>query len=243
MHAGVYGYGKNTGSGPAYGGIFETSGEGSGDHYGGSFKATGGGIVYGVRAEGIGALAYGIYATSSGGPAGKAGYFAGSVQVTGMLSKGGGSFQIDHPLDPANKYLYHSFVESPDMKNIYDGVVLLDDKGEAWVDLPNYFDALNKDFRYQVTCVGAFAPVFVADEIEWNRFRIAGGTPGLKVCWQVTGTRKDAFANANRIVVETEKELENRGKYLHPLEFGLSESAGIDWQRNQEVQSTQAHAK
>src|SRR5262245_8440898 len=46
---------------------------------------------------------------------GLAGYFAGSVQITGNLAKGGGSFKIDHPLDPENKYLYHSFIESPDM--------------------------------------------------------------------------------------------------------------------------------
>ena len=52
---------------------------------------------------------------------------AGNVDVIGTLSKGGGSFKIDHPLDPANKYLYHSFVESPDMKNMYDGNVTTDD--------------------------------------------------------------------------------------------------------------------
>jgi hypothetical protein len=44
-------------------------------------------------------------------------------------------FRIDHPLDPANKYLNHSAVESPDMKNIYDGVVTLDADGEAVVEL------------------------------------------------------------------------------------------------------------
>ena len=52
----------------------------------------------------------------------------GKVKITGNLEKAGGSFKIDHPLDPANKYLYHSFVESPDMKNVYDGVVVLDER-------------------------------------------------------------------------------------------------------------------
>jgi hypothetical protein len=38
----------------------------------------------------------------------------GNLTVNGTLAKGSGSFVIDHPLDPANKYLYHSFVESPE---------------------------------------------------------------------------------------------------------------------------------
>jgi hypothetical protein len=69
----------------------------------------------------------------------------GNVTITGTLQKAGGSFKIDHPLDPANKYLSHSFVESPDMKNVYDGVVTLDDIGEAEIELPDWFGALNKD--------------------------------------------------------------------------------------------------
>jgi len=84
-----------------------------------------------------------------------AGDFQGNVRISGHLSKSSGGFKIDHPLDPANKYLYHSFVESPDMKNVYDGVVALDDKGEAVIDLPNWFGALNKDFRYQLTAIRA----------------------------------------------------------------------------------------
>jgi hypothetical protein len=109
-----------------------------------------------------------------------AGRFVGAVEVTGNLSKGGGSFKIDHPLDPANKYLHHSFVESPDMMNIYNAVVTLNAQGEAVVTMPDYFEALNLDFRYQLTCIGGFAPVYVAEEIASNQFKIAGGKPGLK---------------------------------------------------------------
>jgi hypothetical protein len=163
-----------------------------------------------------------------------AGYFAGHVTVTGTMSKGGGSFKIDHPLDPANKYLYHSFVESPDMKNIYDGVAVLNNRGEAWVVLPDWFQALNRDFRYQLTCIGGFAPVFVAREISGNRFQIAGGEPGMKISWQVTGIRQDAFANAHRIPVEVEKSSTERGKYLHPKEHGVSETAGIDYEASRQ---------
>jgi hypothetical protein len=143
----------------------------------------------------------------------------GNLNVNGNLSKSSGTFKIDHPLDPANKYLYHSFVESPDMMNIYNGVVLLDKHGKAIVDLPDYFEALNQDFRYQLTAVGAPGPnLYVAKEIAGNKFIIAGGKPGAKVSWQVTGIRHDAYADAHRVVPEEDKGKE-RGTYLHPELF------------------------
>ena len=94
---------------------------------------------------------YGVYASSGNN---YAAYLDGSVYIRGPLQKPGGQFKIDHPLNPASKYLCHSFVESPDMKNVYDGVVILDKKGEAEVDLPDWFSALNKDYRYQLTAIG-----------------------------------------------------------------------------------------
>ncbi|MCX7737619.1 MAG: hypothetical protein N2319_13035 [Candidatus Kapabacteria bacterium] len=129
----------------------------------------------------------------------------GSIECNGSISKKGGSFVIDHPLDPENKLLSHSFVESPDMKNIYDGIVVLDDKGEATVILPDWFQALNKDFRYQLTCIGGWAQVYIAEEIQNNKFKIAGGKPGMKISWQVTGVRHDKWAEENRIQVEQQK--------------------------------------
>ncbi len=63
---------------------------------------------------------FGVFG-STASPNGFAGYFQGRVHTTGNLSiagnlsKRGGAFKIDHPLDPENKYLSHSFVESPDM--------------------------------------------------------------------------------------------------------------------------------
>jgi hypothetical protein len=150
----------------------------------------------------------------------------GDLHVSGNVTKGGGSFKIDHPLDPENKYLYHSFVESPDMKNVYDGVVELDGRGEAVVLLPDYFEALNSDFRYQLTSIGRHAPIFIADEVGGNQFRIAGGRPGMRVSWQVTGIRKDAWANAHRIIPEVAKEPDMQGRYLHPLELGKSLDKG-----------------
>jgi len=146
----------------------------------------------------------------------------GNLYVNGAIYKGADYFKIDHPLDPTNKYLAHSVVESPDMKNIYDGVVTMDDNGEAEISFPDWFDALNKEFRYQLTCIGRSAPVYVSQEIKDNRFRIAGGTPGLKVSWQVTGVRHDAFANAHRNPVEETKPEKERGHYLFPPPVGSS---------------------
>lgn len=145
-----------------------------------------------------------------------------NLNVLGSLTKPVGSFLIDHPLDPKNKVLRHSFVESPDMKNIYDGIIVLDEDGQASVELPNYFTALNKDYRYQLTPIGAYAGVYIKQEIQENKFLIAGGYKGLKVSWQVTGIRKDAFAQKNPIVVEEIKGANNdfkKGEYLYPQVF------------------------
>ena len=171
-----------------------------------------------------------------GATKGLAGRFHGDVSVSGVLSKGGGSFKIDHPLDPENKYLSHSFVESPDMKNIYDGVVSLDPNGEAVVEMPEWFGALNRDFRYLLTAVGAPMPgLYVAEEMANNRFKISGGMPGMKVSWQVTGIRQDAWANKNRIKVEEAKSERERGHYLHPDAFGKPEERGVEWAQKPEL--------
>jgi hypothetical protein len=155
---------------------------------------------------------------------------SGNVSIKGNISKGGGSFKIDHPLDPANKYLSHSFVESPDMMNIYNGVIVLDANGEAVVGLPDWFEALNRDFRYQLTPVGAPGPnLYIAEEVASNQFKIAGGKPGSKVSWQVTGIRQDAFANAHRIPTEEEKPPQEQGHYLHPELFGAPAEQAIGY--------------
>ncbi len=151
----------------------------------------------------------------------------GNVVVNGNLSKGGGSFKIDHPLDPANKYLYHSFVESPDMMNIYNGNVVTDATGKATVKLPEYFEALNMQFRYQLTVIGAFAQAIVNKEVSGNQFEIATNQPNVKVSWQVTGVRQDAFANQNRIPTEVEKAPQDKGKYLHPKAFNQPATKAI----------------
>jgi hypothetical protein len=187
------------------------------------YCTTSGSDCYGIWSDGT---SLGGLFTATNGPAvvglaSVAGVFDGDVNVSGTLTKGAGAFKIDHPLDPANKYLTHSFVESPDMMNIYNGTVLLDSNGEAWINLPDWFEALNRDFRYQLTAIGAPAPnLYVAEEVSGNRFKIGGGQPGGKVSWQVTGIRHDAYAEAHRLAVEEDKPEEDRGYYLQPEVHG-----------------------
>jgi hypothetical protein len=227
-----------TGSGSAGGLGIEVAG-GDGFNDGGSESEPGGAGAYLIGGDngGYGAVAYGASGPGEGGvgvesyPGHAGGYAAelfGNVYVGGTLSKPGGSFKIDHPLDPENKYLSHSFVESPDMMNIYNGNVVTDGSGYATVTMPDWFEALNTDFRYQLTVIGPqFAQAIVSSEMVANHFTIRTDHPGVKVSWMVTGIRQDAWANANRIPVEQEKTATEKGHYLHPELFGHKEELAI----------------
>ena len=183
----------------------------------------------------------GIDAYAGTGPTGNgySGFFSGgdvnilgNLGVSGQIFAGTKDFRIDHPLDPANKYLYHASVESSEMMNIYTGNVTLDGSGAATVELPEWFEAVNGDFRYQLTAIGAAAPnLHIAQEVASHRFSIAGGAAGMKVSWQVTGVRHDAFAQANPLVVEVEKAANERGFYLHPGLYGQPAEKQIEWGR------------
>jgi hypothetical protein len=207
-------WGSNWGNGTAVYGR-STSGRG----------VVGGGTI-GVDAYGS---SYGVYARNTADPSGLAGYFNGSVVVNSHLAVYGNKiFKIDHPLDPENRYLLHNAVESSERKNVYDGVARLDEDGAAWVDLPEWFEALNGDFRYQLTAVGGAAPnLHVSEEISENRFKIAGGEGGMKVCWQITGSRKDPWAAANPFEAEEEKSPEDRGRFLHPDLYNAPEEQRV----------------
>lgn len=209
---------------------------GTGMYYGVVGAVTGdsspAGSRYGIwgTADGTGTgTRVGVVGSAAGGTTNWGGYFSGNVNVTGSISKGGGSFKIDHPLDPANKYLYHSFVESPDMKNIYDGTVITDASGLATVTLPDWFEALNKDFRYQLTVIGDFAKAIISKKISNNQFTIRTDKPNVEVCWLITGVRKDAFAEKHRIPVEELKQGDEAGKYLYPDAYNMPEEMGIDY--------------
>ena len=153
----------------------------------------------------------------------------GDLEVRGGLTPSATAFKIDHPLDPGNRYLQLPAVHSAEMKNVFDGLVVLDQKGEAWAQLPDWFEAANGDFRYQLTAIGGPAPeLHVAQEITDNAFLIAGGPAGLKVSWQVTGIRQDPYALLKPVAVEVDKPPHEVGRYRHPEAYGLPAEFRVD---------------
>ena len=248
-NAGVVGTARNTGTGVSGAALTEGTGVAGisvsgtgvrGDSVGGFFSAG----VFGTSTGGF--ISAGVFGTSSqqrsfgilgrGGSDGWAGFFDGKAEVVGPLIKSGGGFKIDHPLEPERKHLSHSFVESAEMKNVYDGVVGLDANGECCVELPEWFEALNCDFRYQLTSIGGPAPnLHIAREVSNNRFNIAGGKSKMKVSWQVTGIRKDSWARAHPLIVEEEKPADAQGYYRHPELFGLPAENSTFFKGNSEL--------
>jgi hypothetical protein len=192
------------------------------------------GLGTGVFAYAASGKSYALFAenlNSDNQGAAYAGYFNGTVSIQGALSKTSGSFKIDHPLDPSNKYLYHSFVESPDMMNVYNGNVVTDDHGRATVTLPDYFMALNKDFRYQLTVIGQFAQAVIGRKIDNGQFDIHTDKPDVEVSWQVTGIRQDAFAEAHRVPTTLDKPADELGTYLHPEVHGQPATKALHYGR------------
>jgi hypothetical protein len=176
---------------------------------------------------------------------GAAGFFDGDVVVTKNLGVQGDvtasgnltafgikQFKIDHPLDPEGKYLLHAAIESSEVLNVYSGNVNTNENGEATIVLPDWFEALNRDFRYQLTVVGTFAQAIVEDEVRNNRFRIRTNAPGVKVSWQITGIRSDAVMRKHPFQVEENKPDRERGTYLSPEAFNQPEERGVEWVRN-----------
>jgi hypothetical protein len=225
---GLYSLGGNGDltSGSTYGGdgVFAIGGIGD-------FQDGDGGVFFGGNSSANGS---GIFA-ASGSANSWAGIFQGNVDIAGVLVGGGAASKIDHPLDPANKYLYHSFVESPDMMNIYNGNIVTDANGDATIPLPEWFETLNRDFRYQLTVIGQFAQAIVTSEVANHAFNIQTDKPGVKVSWQVTGIRQDPWANAHRIPVDEQKNERERGHYIHPELYGEPEEASVAWATHPEL--------
>lgn len=220
----------STGLSSGGGGIVASGGTGGGaggsDGIGGAF--VGGGSYTGNDDAG----GDGIYSVTGSGYAGN---FFGDVQIVGTVYNNGSALKIDHPLDPANKYLYHSFVESPDMMNIYNGNVTTDAEGAAVVTLPEWFETLNRDFRYQLTVIGQFAQAIVGSKVANHQFSIRTDKPNVEVSWQITGIRQDAWANEHRIPVEQQKNARERGYYIHPELYGASKEQSIAWARHSQM--------
>lgn len=187
-------------------GVTDGGGLGEAGVYGEGVTDTEFGVVYGVYGKAVAPIAdnaFGVYCN---------GEFAAS---------GSKSFQIDHPLDPENKFLNHFCAEGPEATNVYTGNATLDDSGSAWVELPEYFEEINIDPRYQLTAVGAPGPnLHVARKIEGRRFQIAGGSSDLEVSWTVTAVRNDRYLRAHRRPAEQAKPSALQGRYVQPELYG-----------------------
>jgi hypothetical protein len=145
---------------------------------------------------------------------------SGNATFSGSLSKGSGSFKIDHPLESKKDthHLVHSFVEAPQADNIYRGKVDLVD-GSATVNIDSVagmtegtFVALNRE----VQC-------FTSNESDWDA--VKGSVSGniltitcqnnsstATISWLVVGERKDQhmydtdWTDENgKVIVEPEK--------------------------------------
>jgi hypothetical protein len=240
-----------------------------GNPYGGSFvsNAPGGRGVRGAANATTGLALGGRFSTASTGGRGvwstataTTGANYGVVGETASLTNGFGvfsggnmgasglkSFRIDHPDDPANKYLLHYAAESPEVINFYRGTIMLNGAGEAIVEMPQYFAKINKTPSYQLTAVGAAMPnLHVAEEIDETSlsigalaqpgqvtppcwFRIAGGAPGAKVCWRVEAVRNDRYVQQRGAPVEVEKQDLERGTYQHPDLYGQPPEKGMNY--------------
>ena len=139
------------------------------------------------------------------------------MRVTGTLNKGGSNFEIDHPLDPANKFLHHSGIESDEMKNLYDGVAQLDSDGRAEVVLPDWFEALNENFRYQLTPIGASAPdLHIADELHDGRFSSPVGDPTRRCAGRSAGYATTPTPKRTRCGWSWRSHMTRRGCFCTP---------------------------
>jgi hypothetical protein len=222
-------------TGNTYGGLFQnpsSSGIGvygyaqatTGTNFGvvGRSESPSGRGVVGV-AEASTGTNYGVLGRTNSSANGWGVYAGGRLGASGTKS-----FQIDHPLRPETHFLNHFCIEAPEPYNLYRGTVTLDAQGEAWVQLPDYFEAINRDASYHLTPIGAAMPnLHVAVEIQGNRFKIAGGAPFKKVSWEVKAVRNDPWVQQYGYQTEQEKPKGYQGLYLHPELYGQPQERGV----------------
>ncbi|WCL82640.1 hypothetical protein PPO43_05950 [Saprospira sp. CCB-QB6] len=208
---------SNSITGVVTAGDFSYTGSDVADHIGvaGSSTPTAG---WGIGVEGTGNF-YGVYAN-------------GNIGATGTKT-----FIIDHPEDPQNKMLKHFSIESDEVLNLYRGIAQLDANGEATIELPSYFSALNRNFSYQLTAIGTPQQPYVLEEIANNTFVVAG-KPGTKVSWTVYAERNDAYLQAHPEERQTEivKDGERAGKYLQPELYGQPKTEYMFYRKSSEKQ-------
>jgi hypothetical protein len=170
------------------------------------------------------ALSYGVYSYDDGGI-----YNNLDVGVN-FFAGGTKSFRIDNPLDPENKFLIHFCVESPEVLNLYRGMVVLDNNGEAVVILPDYFSSIDINSSYQLTPVGGSMPdLYIKNKITDGQFTIAGGVAGKEVSWTVYSERNDIYLKNNPQQRETQPLKTGRylGKYVYPEGYGQTKEKNI----------------
>jgi hypothetical protein len=254
-HVGVKGYhglsGLSGELGAAGFGVYGRGGvNGVGVHGSSNYNyAVSGNSIYGIGVYGtgdsIGVYGYsddGIAVEGLAGASGAAGYFIGNVDVTGTVTKGGGSFVIDHPLDPENKLLRHNFVESPENLLIYRGKVRLDAGGEALVRLPGYFAALagEQDATVVLTAVGRPFLTGYDWQSDFTGFTVYGD-PGREISWVVYADRDDPVIHKLARPVEETKGPDSRmcerGRLIYPEAYGYPESMGRDYEKRQAAEA------
>ena len=173
---------------------------------------------------------YQIFELGGGGERMRIDRGTGTVVVNGNFTAlGVKAFTMDHPLDPENKTLMHAAIESNEVLNAYSGNVVTNASGKATVSLPDYFEAINKDFRYQLTVVGTFAQAIISKEVSNNKFEIATSVPNVKVSWEVKGIRNDKHMQKFPFKSEEEKSAAIKGKYIDVAAYELPASKGVSY--------------
>ena len=190
--------------------------------------------VFGSNTDGTGVGVSGINYGTGNGVEGSAGsnqnafavFASGKTGATGVKS-----FVIDDPRDPANKTLIHFSIESNEVLNLYRGTSTFGPDGSVLVQLPNYYEVINKNPSYQLTPVGAAMPnLHIEKEMANGYFVIAGGTPGKKVSWNVTAERNDPYMQQTLGVREVEIDKgDRRGKYFTPELYGEPKEKGLSY--------------
>ena len=217
---GVEGFGYNGVSGQSaqeFGyGVFGSNthtGSASADEAG----VAGSGGYVGVEGESAGGTGYGVASLDN------------MISIGNFTCLGTKAFTIDHPLDPANKYLKHYTIESPEVLNMYRGNATCNPQGEAVITLPDYFSAVNINFSYHLTPIGAPAVLFIKQKVQDGKFTVAGGTPGMEFSWQLYAERNDVYVqqHPDSKAVEPMKSARDKGKYLKPELYGQPKDKAI----------------
>ena len=116
--------------------------------------------------------------------------------------------------------------------------MLLNENGEATVELPEYFSEININFSYYLTPIGGAAPqLHVKEEVSGNSFVIGGGTANLKVSWVLYAERNDKYIQQNPNSKQVEVDKRQKGTYIRPELFGQPDNKGMFYKEKHNMQS------